>query len=70
MIVLIAAWVALAVAAIGVLYLVDRWDRRRWVDHEGLVEHEAERRAMARTVERCRHHRSTVHHPDLQEHRP
>lgn len=66
MIVLIAAWVALAVAAIGVLYLVDRWDRRRWVDHEDLTEHEAGRRAMARTVERCRGHRP-VRHPDLQE---
>lgn len=70
--VLIGAWVVLIGVGLTVLVLADRWDRQRWADHEDLTEHELERQAMSRAVDRCRarHPSCTAHHPSLQEHRP
>lgn len=55
-ILLIGTWVVLLGAGGLALYIGDRVDR----DHQDLTEHQAERRAMARAVERCRHHHPTA----------
>ncbi|MBA2280682.1 MAG: hypothetical protein H0W25_05530 [Acidimicrobiia bacterium] len=60
---LATAWIAISIAVGCVVGLVLVGIELDDDDHEDLLKHEAERRAMARTVDRCRSHRSsTTHH--------